>query len=186
MILISISPDHKSDQLKKNRAFRSVNGCLSAWNLQCVLLHCASLQSYSDPDTCSCKSRDKCEMMSEVLHLEQFYMGTEGASWNAQCMKGQGDGIKCVPKTLLLIKKGLFQKRNCDLEIYLHRALVRLVSTLVHLLKNITKICKQLYQTYQTMLVLSFVSVSLKQHSIAPFPSPHEWALLIPISVCQR
>lgn len=53
---------------------------------------------------------DKCEMMSEVLHLEYFYMGTEGASWNSQCMKGQGDGIKCVPKALLLIQKVSFRR----------------------------------------------------------------------------
>lgn len=49
-------------------------------------------------------------MMSEVLRLEYFYMGTEGASWNTQCIKGQGDGIKCVPKTLLLIQKVLFRR----------------------------------------------------------------------------
>lgn len=49
-------------------------------------------------------------MMSEVLHLEYFYMGTEGASWNSQCMKGQGDGIKCVPKALLLIQKVSFRR----------------------------------------------------------------------------
>lgn len=41
-------------------------------------------------------------------------------------------------------------------------------------------------KTYQTMLVLIFVSVFLHQPSVAPFPSPHEWALFIPISVCQR